>query len=391
MKANLLKKTQHILLASSLCFAVFLFPLKSEALTVQEVPNPRQVYGGWVTDMAEILTDSTESQLNQMIEQLEANNGTEIAVVTVPETAPATSPKEFTTELFDYWGIGKKEQDNGVLFLISVRERRVEIETGYGVEGILPDARVGRIIDTKIKPQFNQGNFDRGTLAGTKALVVALEGEGSSSISENSGQNIPITWILVIGGSILGLVIGTAFNVSRRVEIKPIGRSCLRGGNRIFLCADCHQKLQPVEKTKIQSILSTPERVAQKLGSIRFEGWHCPNCSPQSDDGKFHLVAYESSSSRFRRCPTCDELTVTRSKKTIKQATQTRSGKRMIIDECHCCNYFQEWEEIISPLPSPSSGSWGVYGGGSFGGGGSSGGGSFGGGSSGGGGAGGNW
>ncbi len=60
MKANLLKKTQRTLLASSLCLAVFLFPLKSEALTVLDVPNPRQVYSGWVTDMAEILTDSTD-------------------------------------------------------------------------------------------------------------------------------------------------------------------------------------------------------------------------------------------------------------------------------------------------------------------------------------------
>ena len=204
MKANLLKKTQRTLLASSLCLAVFLFPLKSEALTVLDVPNPRQVYSGWVTDMAEILTDSTEAQLNQMIEQLEAQNGTELAVVTVPLTAPAASPKEFTTELFNYWGIGKKEQDNGVLFLISVGDRRVEIETGYGIEGILPDAKVGRIIDTKIKPRFKQGDFDGGTLAGTKALVVALEGEQSLPISENLPQNL-LYWVLLVGGSILAL------------------------------------------------------------------------------------------------------------------------------------------------------------------------------------------
>ena len=102
MKVNLLKKSQQFLVASSLCFVVILFPLKSEALTVLDVPNPRQVDSGWVTDLAEILTDSTEAQLNQMIEQLEVKNGTEVAVVTVPETSPADSPKEFTTELFNY-------------------------------------------------------------------------------------------------------------------------------------------------------------------------------------------------------------------------------------------------------------------------------------------------
>lgn len=75
-------------------------------------------------------------------------------MVTVPETVPANSPKAFTTQLFNYWGIGKADQDNGVLFLVSTGDRRVEIETGYGIESILPDAQVGNIIDTKITPQL---------------------------------------------------------------------------------------------------------------------------------------------------------------------------------------------------------------------------------------------
>ena len=182
-----LKRT---LWASSLCLAVFLSPLPSHALTVEKVPNPRQVDGGWVTDLAEVLSDSTETQLNQMISQLEAKNGAEMAVVTVPETSPAASTKEFATELFNYWGIGKKEQDNGVLFLISVGERRVEIETGYGVEAILPDAQVGRIIDTKIIPRFKQGDFDGGTLAGTQALVVILEPSLSEKLAQDVGSSL---------------------------------------------------------------------------------------------------------------------------------------------------------------------------------------------------------
>jgi uncharacterized protein len=96
---------------------------------VKDVPNPRQINGTWVTDMAGMLDEPTESQLNSLISQLERKNGTEIAVVTVPETTPAESPKEFTTQLFNYWKIGKKGKDNGVLFLISKSDRRVEIET----------------------------------------------------------------------------------------------------------------------------------------------------------------------------------------------------------------------------------------------------------------------
>jgi uncharacterized protein len=188
MKA-LVVKSHPVIWLSSLCVAFFLVPCPGLALTVQEVPNPRQVSGGWVTDKAEILQPETETQLNQMIARLEAKNGAEIAVVTVPETAPAASPKEFTTNLFNYWKIGKKGQDNGVLFLISVKDRRVEIETGYGVEGILPDGKVGNIIETQITPRFRQKDFDGGTLAGTRAIIVSLEPSLSKELTQDTPQN----------------------------------------------------------------------------------------------------------------------------------------------------------------------------------------------------------
>src|ERR687885_1915980 len=176
---------KRLLKASLLTPTIALFPLVGLAIEVKDVPNPRQINGTWVTDMAGMLDEPTEAQLNSLISQLERKNGTEIALVTVPETAPAASPKEFTTKLFNYWGIGKKGKDNGVLLLISKSDRRVEIETGYGMEAILPDAKVGNIINTEITPRFKQGDFKGGTLAGTKALVVAIEKSQSSSASQN--------------------------------------------------------------------------------------------------------------------------------------------------------------------------------------------------------------
>ena len=207
---GLARKIKQTLWVSPLCLAILITPLASQALTVQEVPNPRQVNGGWVTDMAEILNNQTEAQLNQLISELEAQNGTEIAVVTVPQTVLYDSPKAFTTTLFKHWGIGKPGKNNGILFLISQGERRIEIETGYGIAEILPDAEVAKIIETKITPQFKQGNFDAGTLAGTKALIVVLNDEDTG-----------ISWVLyvVIGGIALALafVITTYLRRRRRV------------------------------------------------------------------------------------------------------------------------------------------------------------------------------
>ena len=122
-----------------------------------------------------------------MISELEAKNGAEIAIVTVQETSPSASPKAFTTELFNYWGIGKKDGNNGVLYLISVGDRRVEIETGYGLTKILPDETIKNIIDKEIKPDYKEGNFDAGTLKGIKFI--------SSYISQSSPNSISSLWI----------------------------------------------------------------------------------------------------------------------------------------------------------------------------------------------------
>ncbi len=467
---------------TSSCLAILLFSLPCNAVNVQEVPNPRQEYGGWVTDMAEILTDDTETRLNQMISQLEIKNGTELAVVTVPETAPSDTPKTFTTELFNYWGIGKKEQDNGVLFVISVGDRRVEIETGYGVEGILPDAKVGRIIDTKITPHFKQGNFDRGTLAGTQALVDVLD---TTTVSEQEGQTVlkPIPGLrwhlyLAVGGLVMTVIgfgsIGIMFKQPILVEpqglfriegsddretpvfaLSYLGSSSLmfsfmilllasdsltgmalftsvlgslivgwpisyiitgtlqenknQHSRRPFNCSHCQQKLEKLDSSKVSSYLTKAQQVASQLGSVEFEGWQCPNCSQQPNHQGIHIRAYILDSDDFLECPHCQEKTVKRTWKTLVWPTAHTSGLRRIIDQCHCCDYYQEKEETLPPWRdsasrgerrSHSTGSRGVglFGGG-FGGGGSSGGGfgggssggGFGGGSSGGGGAGGGW
>jgi uncharacterized protein len=156
--------------------------------------------------------------------------------------------------------------------------------------------------------------------------------------------------------------------------------------------------MEKVDKAIVTAHLTQPEKVAQKIGSVRFEGWKSPNADPN----EFHIIAYPSTSSSFQNCPHCKEQTVMRTEKTVKSATRNSTGKRAIIDECQCCDYRKEKEQTIPRLPSPSrrrssrSYGGGVSVGGFGGGGGCSGGGSsggggggFGGGSSGGGGCGG--
>jgi uncharacterized protein len=151
----------------------------------EEAPNFQKANNDWVTDMADILSDRTENELNQMISQLESDNRIEIAVVTVPEIPRTSLAKD------KYWEIGKVEKHDGVLFLISARDKPVlkdrfsdngiaslpqtEILTGYEMTKILPDEKVNKIINTQIIPQFKQKHFDEGTLAGTNELITVIK------------------------------------------------------------------------------------------------------------------------------------------------------------------------------------------------------------------------
>jgi uncharacterized protein len=219
-----------------LCLTLILFPLPSYALTVQDVPNPQQDSGGWVTDLAQILSPDSEAKLNQIISELKGQTGNEVAVVTVSETTPAPSVKAFTTKLFNYWGIGK---NNGVLFLVSKGDRRVEIQTSYAIESMLPDAQVSNIIKKEIIPQFRQGNFEGGVLAGTKSLVTKLGGNLASL------QNLPVdtkntansnqqSGYIALGILVIAALVLPSFwyfsSIGRRSGVSDFGGGDSRGG-----------------------------------------------------------------------------------------------------------------------------------------------------------------
>ena len=387
MKSKLIQIATYTIASSALLLSSQI----ANAIPIKDVLNPQQHNGTWVSDTADILSNTTEAKLNKIINELEKSKGVEIAVVTVDNTASATNPKAYATELFNYWGIGKAEQNNGVLFLISVGDRRVEIETGLGIEPILSNAEVKQIIDRQITPQFKQKNFDRGTLEGTQALINALD---------NSNANkIPFGWIAVFiaaGTSVIGII--KFRQHSNRIYIDPelTNYRLNRDDSRTICCAKCSKPMKRVEKIQ----LNKAQKVAKRIGSTSYRGYQCSDCIQATNS--VVKVAYMSTSSRYDNCPQCKELTVIRTEETTKQPSYKQLGKKVIKRECNCCDYVRETTFDIPCLrqnrsyssnrSSRSSNSYGNYysGGGSYGGGGSSGGG-FGGGSSDGGGAGGDW
>ena len=132
---------------------------------------------GRVVDAASILNPAQERELIDVLKSHEATSTDQIVVVTVPSLQGA-AVEDFAVRLGRHWGIGQKGKDNGVLLLVAPVERRVRIEVGYGLEGVLPDALAGVIIQRRILPLFKKGQLADGIKIGVMDIQAALAGDG---------------------------------------------------------------------------------------------------------------------------------------------------------------------------------------------------------------------
>lgn len=196
----LIIKLRRFLKFILICSFIFCYSFPVYALTVEDISNPRTTYGGWVTDRASILNDKTKTHLNQKIGQLQAETSIELAIVTVSKTSPASSVKSFTTKLFNYWKIGKAEENNGILFLVSLGARRVEIETGSGIEKVISNSKIREIIEQDIKPLFQEEEYDLGILIAIDDLIAELNSNSTASIASIALilRVFMLIWLLLI-------------------------------------------------------------------------------------------------------------------------------------------------------------------------------------------------
>ena len=130
--------------------------------TVRTVPNTRlQGNEIHVSDPDEYLSDSAEIAINRALDSI--RDRADVFVVTLTSIGDA-EPKHFATELFNYWGIGDKEADNGILLLFVEDQHALEFETGYGSEEILTDAKCAQIFNNTIVPFFMDGDYEAGLI-----------------------------------------------------------------------------------------------------------------------------------------------------------------------------------------------------------------------------------
>ena len=342
------------------------------ALRVEDVPDPRAARGGWVADLPGLLAPATLDTLDAIASALSSRRGAQLAIAIVPETG-GQDPRAFATALFRRWGVGRAHADDGVLILVVSGSRRIEVETGYGVEGILPDGRVGAILDRHVIPRFREADWDAGLIAGARAIADVIASAppdaplaGAEAPKPDRGQRA-LPWMLgILAG--LGLVIA--------------GRRLLR------LCPRCRRPMRILSEREDDAYLSIAERLEETLHSVDHRVWRCDACAILTVE---HARVFFSA---LQDCPMCHRRTLKTDRVTIRRATSTREGLAEVRRRCQnaACSYSDKRHESIPTIDDSSSSSSGWGGSGASGGSGSgSSGGSFGGGSSGGGGAGRSW
>lgn len=130
---------------------------------------------GRVNDQAGLLSAPASQALEAKLKDFEARTGHQVAVLTL-DSLEGEPLEDFSLKVSRTWALGRKGQNDGVLFLISKSDRKLRIEVGHGLEGSIPDALAGRIIQNEVVPRFRAGDFEGGVTAGVDAIVSAAEG-----------------------------------------------------------------------------------------------------------------------------------------------------------------------------------------------------------------------
>ncbi len=207
---------KRLLAATLACMALFWVSMAHAKLPERPI--------GPVYDGASIIPDEVEAGIDTKLRALSKETGKTLVVATVP-SLDGQEIEEYAVKLFETWGIGDAEKDEGALILVAPNERRTRIEVGLGSEGILPDALAGRIIDQQMIPRFKAGDFGGGIASAAdsvaeqlrreptdaKAVAAAAERASRQNRSDDDGEiGMVIFWLFVFFFFILPVIMSFA-------------------------------------------------------------------------------------------------------------------------------------------------------------------------------------
>jgi uncharacterized protein len=193
-------------------------------LGAEALPPPPAAY---FNDYAGVVSTADVERLDAKLRRFAEETSTQV-VVAVFAKLPSPSLEDFTVRVAESWRVGRKDWDNGAVLFVFVADRKMRIETGYGLEGALPDQLAARILDEQVRPRFRAGDFAGGLEAGIDGILAATRGEYKAPPKPKPQQGVPLVAILII----VFFVILLFWLASQGVHQMPVGRTYGRAGPR---------------------------------------------------------------------------------------------------------------------------------------------------------------
>jgi len=187
-----------------LLISLLLLPLQLLALEAPQLT-------GRVNDRASLLSPETKQRLEQKLAAFERETSNQVAVLTIP-SLEGDDIDQFSIRVADAWKLGQKGKDNGVLLILAQAERKVRIEVGMGLQGVLPDITAGKIIRETMRPHLKAGNFDQGISVAVDSIIEATKGEfkgtGQSTQKHAAKKSTPSFLTLLLLAAVAAVILG---------------------------------------------------------------------------------------------------------------------------------------------------------------------------------------
>lgn len=394
----------------------------ANAYSVKEIPNVHvQNSTRYVSNPDGILSPQAEAQADSILANIWRQTSAEVVAVVVNEIDNGDIDT-FATELFSEWGIGKKDNSNGLLVLIVKGMRKATLRTGYGMEGVIPDIIAGRIIRDNMASHFKEGDYDAGTIDALSRISEIITTPGATEELMSKYKNDAKAeddqffknWLiisLVLTAVMFGVFIFTLVSNRKKdrydkycalnklklpmlmATVGGIGIPAIvlilllwtmrRLRTKTRRCPNCNHKMKRLDEDEDNKYLTPAQDTEERLNSVDYDVWLCPRC------GETDILPFVKATT-YTTCSLCGAKACSLTNdRIIMQASVARDGRGIKEYTCHNCRHINQVAYIIPKLPPVIIAGGG--GGRGFGGGGGFSGGSFGGGFTGGGGASGGW
>ncbi len=303
----------------------------------------------YVIDHAELLSPEQESYLRDILEELYEKRDIEFAVLTISRMSDyghTGAIEPFATALFNEWGIGDAERNDGVLLLVSRFDRELRIEVGAGYGNAL-NGPMQRVINRQIVPYFRLDDYPKGIEEGVKEVIY--------QITDRYPGEFDSPWLT------------RTFNTSKRslatlgwwllapfVLAAPYGVRVFRRWrrNRPRICRIDGQMMRRCLEETEDDKLSAGQLVEERLESVDYDVWYCDQCN------HVKVEAYRAWLSRYGACRECGFRTLEGDTRTLRRATYSSTGLQETDYNCHHCQaHYTVQRTIPKKTKSSSSGS----------------------------------